>query len=325
MWRAEITKTDGKVEDITQRVGSVRWSDSTDQLGAEFSFSIPFSKWDENFKSLSIAPGSLFRLYNGSTLWFQGIITTTPVNDSEYSGYDLSWYLNQSTTTIQFKKIRADKAIKQLCSKFGVPVGTISTMKTTIKATYKDKTPADIIKSILKKAKAETGVSHRLEMKNGKLCITKLSRIEITPTYIDELGRRIPCVNTAEITGSRSIEEMKNSVTYTGKAKGKKKKTVKVTAKSSLSIKKYGLISTVVSADNLTTAKARQRAKNKLKSLNKVTVTLDCRMRGSILIRPGRWIQFPKSGIGASGWFKVKSCTHEIVGDDYFVEMEMTN
>lgn len=323
MWKVLIKSHDKtKSEDYTERIGEIEWSDSTDQLGAEFSFTTLFSKWDENYNK-TIAPGPLFLLYNDSTLWFQGVITETPINGGAYKGYDLSWYLNQSTTIIQFKKIRADKAIKQLCSKFGVPIGSISSMKTSIKKVYKDETPADIINDILDKVKDETGTKHRIEMQNGKLYITKLKRIEIKPTYVDELGETVPCVNAAEITGQMSIEKLRNYVQYA--TKKEKQKGVKATAKSSESIKKYGLLSTVYTKDKLTPAKARQYAKNKLKSLNKVEVTFSCRMPGSASIRPGRWIEFPEMGIGISGWYKVKSCTHKITGDKYFVELEMSN
>ena len=322
-WKVYIKTYTGKKYDFTNRIGEIEWSDSTDQLGAEFTFTKLFSKWDENFDGNLIQPGCLFMLYNGKTLWFQGVITEIPINGSEYKGYDLSWYLNQSTTVIQFKKIRADKAIRQLCNKFEVPIGSISSMATNIKKVYKDESIADIINDILDTVKDETGTSHRIEMRSGKLYITNLKRIEIAPTFTDELGNKVPCVNSAEITGTRSIENLRNYVIYANTKDGSK--GIKSIAKSQASINKYGLLSTVVTKDNLTTAKARQYAKNKLKSLNKVTVEFSCTMRGSSLIRPGRWIKFPAMGIGISGWYKVKSCTHRLVGDKYFVDVEMSN
>lgn len=321
-WTFKINHNRGGWRDWTTRVGSVSWTESVDQLGAEFSFTVPFSKWDDRFNGHLIKCGDIFVLKKGSSLWGAGIITETPVNGSEYKGYDFAWYLNQSETIMQFKGIAADKAIRQICSKFGVPVKTTSPMKTSIRKVYKDETAADIIRDIIDKAESETGKSYRMEMRKNMLYIVPLETLRINPTFTDELGRKVPCVNTAEISGTKSIEALRNYVIYA--SSGDKKKGIKAIAKSSSSIRKYGLLSVVETRDKLTAAKARQYAKNKLKKLNKVTTSFTCRMRGNTSIKAGRRIYFEKTGYNIKGWYKVNSVTHSISNGIYTVEMEMS-
>lgn len=324
-WTFKINHYDGGMKDWTARIGTVSWSESVDQLGSEFTFTVPFSKWDDRFDGHTIKCGDIFIIYKGKTIWNVGIITETPINGSEYKGYDFAWYLNQSETIMQFKKIRADKAIEQICNKFGVPIGALPKMATTIKKVYKDVSPAEIIKDILDKVENETDKNLYVEMYKGQLCVrvADAKNSHIKPTFKDELGRTIPCTNSAEIEGTKSIEELRNYVVYANS--GDKKKGIKGIAKSEKSINRYGMLSVVETKDKLTSAKARQYAKNKLKKLNKVTVTFNVRMRGAIGIKPHRRIYFEKTGYNIKGWYKVKSVTHTIDNGMHIVEMEMSN
>lgn len=320
-WVVKI-KHDGKWVNYSSRIGSISWTDSTDQLGAEFTFSMPFSKWDSNFKK-KLSCGDIFLLKKGDTEVLRGVITEIPVNGSEYKGYDFAWYLNQSETIVQFKKISAKKAIEQLCKKYDVPYMKLPEMNTQIKKVYKDETIANIIADIIEQHEDETDKNYRIEMKDGKLHIFHTLTAKITPHYWDEYGKKHKCTETAEITGTKSIENLRNYIIYANK--NDKKKGIKAIVKSSKSIKKYGLLSDVTVADNLTSAKARQRAKNRLSRLNKITTEFSVKMMGSIAVRAGRKIEFDKVGIGISGWYKIKSVTHHIENGIHTCEMEMTN
>lgn len=310
----------GKSQNITAKVGNLTWSDSADALGAEFSFSFPSSYWDKNFKK-KLSCGDHIVILAGSREIMRGIITQTPINGDEYKGYDYAFYLNKSECVIQYKKVAADKAIKQLCSRYEVPVGSISSMPTTIKKVYKDKTIYDVIKDILKEVKSETGQGHRLEMRNGKLYIVKSGSIKITPKYTDERGKKISCTKSASITGTRSIEELKNKVIVAGT--GEDSTEIKSTAKSSKSIKKYGLLTAVETGDKLTSAKARNKAKNLLKGLNKVAVSFTAEMIGNNTVRSGRLLYFNRPEAGIKGWYKIKSVTHTVNAGKYLMSCEM--
>ena len=83
-WKVIIRKPSGVKYDFGSRVSNISWSDSTDQLGAEFSFSKPFSKWDKNYDGRLIDCGDLFLLYYKSDLVFQGVITEISLNGTEF-------------------------------------------------------------------------------------------------------------------------------------------------------------------------------------------------------------------------------------------------
>ena len=302
--------------------GDVTWSESEDSLGMEFSFTLPYSYFDDQFDTV-LTVGDQVAIYVGGSKVLEGIITETPLHGSDYKGYDYAFYLNKSTTIIQFKKVGASTAIKQICKKFDVPVGTMPSMATSISKLYKNENVADIINDILKKVKNETGKKYKMQMKDGKLNIIEKGTTKIKPTYKDELGRTVQCQKASSISGTRSIEELKNSILVAGT--GDDSKQLKATAEDKASIKKYGRLQTVELEDDLNSAKARNRAANLLKENNKVTTSFTAEMPGNTKIRASVRIYFERPEAHIKGWYKVKSCTHTITGNGYRVSCEMEN
>ena len=302
--------------------GDISWSESEDSLGVEFSFSMPYSYFDEQFKK-TLTAGDQIVLYAGKKKILQGIITEVPLAGGTYRGYDFAFYLNKSRTIMQFKKISASEAIKKLCKKFGVPIGSMPKMATAITKLYKNEAVSDIINDILKKVRHETGKRYRMQMNGGKLDIIEVGQKKIKPMYTDDRGAKLYCTHACSITGTRSIEEMKNSVIVAGT--GEKSKQIKATAEDDASIKKYGLLQTVEMEDDLNAAKARNRAKNILKQQNKVLTSFSVTMPGNTGIRASKRIYFNRPEAHVKGWYKVKSCTHSVAGGIYTVTCEMEN
>jgi hypothetical protein len=222
---------------------------------------------------------------------------------------------------IQFKKIAASQAIQKLCDRYSVPIGSIVAMNTLISQVYKDETVYDIIADILEQAEAETGQEYRMEMRGGKLYVIKQSYTKITPYYISEEGKKVYSADTAGITGTRSIEEMKNQIIVAGT--GEDSLQIKATVKDSASIAKYGLLTLVETEDNLTEAKARNIGKTKLKQLNRIETSFTATMQGGITAQAGRLIEFNRPEIGLSGWYKINSCKHQITEGKHILTCEM--
>lgn len=310
----------GAKETITKKVGSLSWTDSMDSLGVEFSFTFPYSYWDSQFKN-KLQLGDLIIIKSGKKEITRGIITQTPINGDDYRGYDYAFYLNKSEAIFQCKKIGASKAITQLLARYGVPIGEIPKLTTAINKLYKDIAVSEIIKSILSEVHDETGKSYRMEMTRGKFCIRRSGYIKIKPKYVDELGEKVSCTKACSVTGTRSIEDMRNQIIIAGT--GDKKAQIKATVKDSKSIKKYGLLSQVETVEKTNQAKAKQKGKNLLKKLNKKTVSFTCEMPGSTIIRAGRKIYFNRPEAGIKGWYKVKSATHNVTEGIYTVSLEM--
>lgn len=310
----------GVKETITKKVGSLSWTDSMDSLGVEFSFTFPYSYWDSQFKN-KLQLGDLIIIKSGQKEITRGIITQTPINGDDYRGYDYAFYLNKSEAIFQCKKIGASKAITQLLARYGVPIGEMPKLTTAISKLYKDVAVSEIIKSILSEVHDETGKSYRMEMTRGKFCIRRSGYIKIKPKYVDELGEKVSCTKACSVTGTRSIEDMRNQIIIAGT--GDKKAQIKATVKDSKSIKKYGLLSQVETVEKTNQAKAKQKGKNLLKKLNKRTVSFTCEMPGSTIIRAGRKIYFNRPEAGIKGWYKVKSATHNVTEGIYTVSLEM--
>ena len=310
----------GKANNITPKVGNLNWSDSVDSLGTEFSFDMPHSYWDKEFKDV-LSCGDIIVISHSSNEILRGVITETPINGDSYKGYDFAFYLNKSECVVQFKRIAADEAIKQLCAKYNVPVGSVSKMPTAIKKVYKDQTVYDVIKDILEQVKQETGQDHRIEMIKGKLQITKSGSIKIKPTYIDELGKKVICTKSASINGSRSIEGMKNQVIVAGTDENKEQ--IKSIAISKKSVAKYGLLSEVQTFDDLNNAKAKNKAKTILKELNKVSTNFTAEMIGNDSVRSGRLLYFDRPEAKIKGWYKIKSVTHTVNNGIHTMSCEM--
>lgn len=310
----------GAKETITKKVGSLSWTDSMDSLGVEFSFTFPYSYWDSQFKN-KLQLGDLIIIKSGKKEITRGIITQTPINGDDYRGYDYAFYLNKSEAIFQCKKIGASKAITQLLARYGVPIGEMPKLTTAINKLYKDVAVSEIIKSILSEVHDETGKSYRMEMTRGKFCIRRSGYIKIKPKYVDELGEKVSCTKACSVTGTRSIEDMRNQIIIAGT--GDKKTQIKATVKDSKSIKKYGLLSQVETVEKTNQAKAKQKGKNLLKKLNKKTVSFTCEMPGSTIIRAGRKIYFNRPEAGIKGWYKVKSATHNVTEGIYTVSLEM--
>ena len=310
----------GVKETITKKVGSLSWTDSMDSLGVEFSFTFPYSYGDSQFKN-KLQLGDLIIIKAGKKEITRGLITQTPINGDDYRGYDYAFYLNKSEAIFQCKKIGASKAITQLLARYGVPIGEMPKLTTAISKLYKDMTISDIIKSILSEVHDETGKSYRMEMTKGKFCIRRSGYIKIKPKYVDELGEKVSCTKACSVTGTRSIEDMRNQIIIAGT--GDKKAQIKATVKDSKSIKKYGLLSQVETVEKTNQAKAKQKGKNLLKKLNKNTVSFTCEMPGSTIIRAGRKIYFNRPEAGIKGWYKVKSATHNVSEGKYTVSLDM--
>lgn len=310
----------GKSEYITAMVGNLQWSDSLDSLGMEFSFDIPHSYWDDQFKE-RLYNGDTIVIYRDSTELLRGIITNVPINGATYSGYDYAFYLNKSKTVIQFNKISASTAIRKLCDRYNVPIGEMPKLSTSINKVYKGQTVSDILLDILEQVKNETGQEYRMEMWKGKLSIIKSGEIKVKPTYTPIGGSEVSCTKSAEITGTRNSEELKNKIIVAGS--GEDQMQIKATAKSEASIKKYGLLSDVETREKLDDAKARNIAKNKLKELNKVSISFTAEMVGNISVRSGRALYFDRPEVGIKGWFKVKSCVHTINNHQHRMSCEM--
>lgn len=301
--------TGNKQYPITPIVGSIGWKSSTETLGVQLDFEVAFND-DRYFPLCPVDIGSMIILFNEAEI-FRGIVVTENKPGRQprtYTAFDPAFFINKSKAVYQFKKIRADAAIKKILNDFRVPIGTITPIPAIITKIYSGEVVSDIIKDILAQALAKTGVRYRMEMRAGKLYIERQQDLIIAPTFkiADNLS---PVPVTAVISNpqrKRSIEDMKDSIVITCDDK------IVATVKNTDMIKRYGLLQDVQSIDQKQKGQASTIASNLLKELGRVLEEngIDC--PGSDDARSGRLIQIEEPITGMSGKYLIKEDSHVV-------------
>lgn len=308
-----LLKSEDVLIDITDRVGDLSWSDSLDGLGMELGFDMvrnPYDKYIDRLDILKI--GDKVLLANNGFEVTRGIVTDVDwsMNKKSVKVFDYAFYLNQSKIVKQFRKVKASEAILKLCQTFGVSVGKIANIDTSISKIYKDKTIAEIIKDILKQATQELGVEYRMEMRYGQLFIEPYTDLLVTATY--KMAENIAEFDVTKAIGgiskSESIKDMRNSVIVT--TNNEEVEAILVEEKDDQNILKFGLLQEVMSVDEKEKSQAENIAKNELKKLNRVSESISLDLLGCDLVRSGRILVIQNSEFDMDGQYLVKSCSH---------------
>lgn len=301
----------GKKANITPIIGDLAWSSNIDALGEEITFKYAYndSSYFERYDVLQ--EGDIVALLNNSKVLKHYVIvqiSTSGRFGKSITGYDFGWYLNKNKVVMQFKKASVSDAIRKLCDKVGIKHNIVA-IPTLITKIYKEEAVSDVIHELLDQAKQETGTTYRLEMVDQTLTIRKQTDLVINPKIqlADNTGAFTAALSASNITRTTSIEDMKNRVVVVTS-----EESTKVYAESTdpNSIKKYGLLTEVVSVDKKNAAQARNIAKNTLKDLNRVKdgITLD--LLGSDEIKAGRLIDMDMPVIGVKGKYLITSANH---------------
>ena len=103
--------------EVLPKSNSISWSSSTDTLSVELTFD----------SLTNLAEGTHIMLKLNGIETFTGLIVKKFDKKLSYSYicYDYAFYLNKNKAVIQFNKVTADVAIKQLCASFGVKCNVV--------------------------------------------------------------------------------------------------------------------------------------------------------------------------------------------------------
>lgn len=301
--------------DITEMIGNLSWTDNLDTLGVSLTFNKAYSdeQYMQKYDSM-IDVGDKITLTNNGASVFQGIVTDESINGKfgrSYTAYDYMFYFNKSKLKpTQIKKQTASNSIADLCNQLNIPVYQICSISTVVKAIYKYKTFAEILKDILEKATQELGERYKAEMYQGKLYIEELSKLQIQTTY--QLAENIAPFNPtnaiSNVSKTRSIVDMSNSVIVTSSEESNT--SVLATVSDSESVGKYGLLQTNISVDNKNLPQASNIAKNKLKELNRIIEDVSIDMLGDDSVKSGRIIEIIEPITKLLGKYLVTGVTH---------------
>lgn len=295
--------------------GSLSWSDDLETIANEISFK-SLTKLDDGAKFLLTD--------NNKKELFRGIITDIEEDKDKiftYSGFDYGFYLNKNQVIIQFKNVRTDTAIKQLCAKVNIPVGNICSISPQVQKIYKGNAVSDIIKELLDTASKKTGQKYIMQCLNGTLTINNtLGKIDPVIKLAENVIIKV-CDTAGNITYKRSIQELKNSVLLVDT---KEKQTfVTASAKDSNNISKFGLLQQIETVDKDDKTSRQTIVNNLLNDLNKVKETIQIEFLGTNDIRKGVYLALDYPEYGLKGDYYIKNSSHTIENGMHRVNAEV--
>ena len=298
---------------IEHIAGDVSWSSDSDTLGQSLSFSMPFDIDGRLLPAPFIKAGNKVSLSYNSTIVFFGIVVEESMSDRgprKYTCFDLAFYLNKSTITIQFNNIPANQAINELCKKFNIKC-SVAGIPVKIKKIYKSTVVSEVLKDILTIAEEQSGTKYRFEMQGDTLVIFawKDMHIKANVEWISSPSRKL------------SIAEMKNRVEVV--ASDEKKTKVLAMAEDSSSISQYGLLQESHSIDEKEEGKAKTVAANLLKELNRVQEEGSVSLIGNYEARAGRLITLSERITGLSGDYYIKNASHTLSNGIHLMSLSL--
>lgn len=296
----------GKWVNILPKCNNLSWTSSEDTLAVEL-----------NFDSLyDLTEGMHLSLMNDNKFIWRGLIIKKS-NKQKTSGFismDYAYYLNENDVdVIQFNGIQANKAIEQVCSKFGIECDVIPII-TKIDKLYKAQPCSEVIKDILTIVENELGIKMFWEYRELKLYVNQVREMKITPKII---------INN-DFVVNRSLQGMKNRVIVVSSAENDTR--ILQTVEDATNVKKFGAMTKVLTVDDKNESQARNIGQNYLNENNKTFrdisfTALDVKDGDDIKANRMIYIQIAKYGV--DGWFKIKSAQHTLANNKHTINIQI--
>lgn len=288
---------------LTEFITSLTWSGDTTQASRQLQVSLN-DTLNGTTKALNISLGKEVRFYDGSKEIFRGVIFTTETSSDgsfTFTANDYNYYLTKNTDSQKFVKQKASQIVRTICKKYGIAYGQIDDTGYVIpKMILRDKTLYDMITIALTETRKKTGKVFILGNENGKLVLRE-KKTQVKRLIIADGS------NILSASYSESIEDLRNSVRYTGKS-GEDAKGVTVT--DSDSVKKYGLMREKQNDSDKTDSQLKPIATALLKELNTVKKESNVEAIGDSSIIAGKMVQVSEKMTGISGGFYVITDSH---------------
>ncbi len=194
--------------DITNLVQEIQWKGRKGSAARSLQANI---LEEENYQHIGInieeGHQCLF-YYNGSEL-FRGIIMKTTQSDKKtmtFLAYDNGIYLANNKDTFVYTNKTASDVFRDICIRFGLPMGEVTKCTYKIPELTKPKTtPFDAITDALSLDFKATGIRHYLSSSKGTLSL--LTRRENLLQWVIETGQNIISYNYL-----KSIENIKTRI-----------------------------------------------------------------------------------------------------------------
>lgn len=327
MFQIKLIKNDGSsVYDVGPLISQIAW-DSNLSLKSVIDFSI---NWNDArfFPKNPIELGDLIIILKDGIEANRGIIVNESLKGRgsiTYTAYDYAWYLGKSKSVYQFNNMNATQAITKVLDDFGMPIGSILDMPTIVNRVFIQKSPAEIIREIIKQFEQQTGNKVVAELRQGKLYIENMRDMLVLGTF--KLASNIEAVdvllNPLGADRNRSIEEMRNRIKII-LANQDNFETIAL-EQDTAGAEKYGLLEETFKIDEEDAAKARQVARILLRRLSKIHETNTITLMGDITFKAGRLFDVVEPLTGMKGRFLITQCKHEVKQNIHTMQLTLTH
>lgn len=287
-------------------VTSVQWSGDVTLPYRTLSVSLA-NTIDGTKRVVPIELGREIRLYVDGVEQFRGIIFAHNIDDHgqmNVTAYDENVYLTKNMDTLRFASgTTASGIIRQICSTFGIPTGTIADTGLKLqKLILRDKPLWEMIVIALTETRKQNGRRFFVYADKGKLNVDE--RKGKVVEWLLEDG-----VNIVSSSYSQSIEDMKTQVKVLGGDQDKK--PLVATLKNDALIAKYGIMQHLENADSeLKQSQLQQLARQLLADLGKITDIASVEALGIVDVIAGSAVYVKESMTGIVGAYYVSTDTH---------------
>lgn len=315
----EVLLFDGDTPyNVSHRVGNVTRSDNLDGLGQEIAFDYLYNRRDKYTTDMLTEPGDHVQYLDGAEIVVEGLIveTTDPMQGTvSVTGYDYGYWLNETTTDIQFNGCTTSQAIEELMKKVELNVSCVE-IPETVTHNYYDEAISDILKSLIGMATHQSGNKYRLEVRGDTVYIEDYEDLVIEPKFVSAANIAPVDVvyNPGHITITRSIADMYNHVVV--KVDGE----IVSEAKDDDSIAKFGDKTYTIDDDPEADAEVI------LKDVNKVVTGGEVDLLGDNQIRSGRILEFTEDNVpDFVGKFIITNCEHSYTLEGHTVHVTLVD
>ena len=126
-----IKQSDKEIQsiDITQLIGSIRWSGDIQEASRSLEFDMVVSPYDKNIPKVDVKCGDVVKFYENNKELFRGYVLNRKrsYNSTKMSFecLDRGFYLINNEGVYNFKNKSPEEITKQICNNFGIATGDI--------------------------------------------------------------------------------------------------------------------------------------------------------------------------------------------------------
>jgi len=294
---------------IDSLVKSVTWSGDIAQASRKLTVKLS-NTLDGRTQALKFEHGKELRFISDNVELFVGPVFSFDIDhrgQMSVTAYDENTYLTRNQDTRIFRGKTASGIVKQLCSEFGIPTGTIADTGYVIpKLILRDKTLWEMMITALTYTRKQTGRRFFISSRGGKLHL--LERKDQAVRFVIENG-----VNLLSASYSQSIEDMRTQVKVIGG--DPEKKPITITVKSADLVKRFGIMQHLENVDSdLTPSQIKQRANQLLTDLGTIDDDATVEALGIDEVYAGKAIYVFEPMTGITGSYYVQADTHMYEG-----------